>query len=206
MNTPQTVNKIFQRLHPFHGVIVFILVMMLADWLWKFFVHDGNYEPIVTLFGINITWPFRLVQHEIVRVTGLVFQLFHIPFGLLGGTVFVFDNKQSTEIAWGCTGLKQGFIFACIIIFSRGSWKNKWWYILVGLLAVHVINVARISIVGAVLSRNPGAFDLVHTYFFKYIFYFIIFLMWVLWGEMFYLRPLRKALKKEEQQEESVLA
>jgi exosortase/archaeosortase family protein len=181
----ENIRKRLLRLQPFQGVIVFVVVMFTANWFWKFFVHDGIYDPIVTLWGINITAPFLSAQHEIVRVAGLVFELFNIPFALSHGSVFVFDNHQSTEIAWGCTGLKQAFIFTCIILFSRGLWKNKWWYILVGLAVVHATNVLRISIVGAVLNYNPDSFDLVHTYFFKYVFYFIIFLMWVLWEEVF---------------------
>jgi exosortase/archaeosortase family protein len=196
MMIPENIQRLYKKLHPFHGVIVFVLVMFIANWLWKFFVHDGNYDPLVTLFGINITWPFREVQHEIVRVAGLVFELFDIPFTLVHRTLFVFDNNQSTEIAWGCTGLKQAFIFSCIIFFSRGPWKHKWWYIIVGLLAVHVVNVSRISLMGIVMHHNPQSFDLVHTYFFKYIFYLIIFLMWVLWEEIFYTRRRRKAAEK----------
>ena len=181
----ENIRNKMQRLRPFRGVIMFTLVMFTANWFWKLFVHDGIYDAAVTIWGIDISTPFVAVQHEIVRVAGLVFELFNISFALSRGTVFVFDNQHSTEIAWGCTGLKQAFIFTCIILFSRGTWKNKWWYILVGILVVHVVNVLRISVVGIVLHSNPQSFDLVHTYFFKYIFYLIIFLMWVLWEEVF---------------------
>lgn len=182
-----------KRLHPLRGVIVFVVVMMLANWFWKIFVHDGNYDPDVTFLGIDITLPFRLLQKEVVRVAGLVFELFGIPFNLSHGNVFEFVNHTSTEIVWGCTGIKQGFIFTCIMLASRGPWKHKGWYIPAGLIVVHVVNVTRISFVGLVLSRNPQAFDFVHTYFFKYIFYLIIFLMWVMWEEYFFKKEMRKA-------------
>jgi exosortase/archaeosortase family protein len=182
----------WNKLRPYHGIILFFVVMMLANWIWKIFVHDGNYDPNVQLFGLNVSWPFIKVQHEVIRVVGLVFELFGIPFGLLHGTTFVFANGQSSEIAWGCTALKQAFIFICIIAFSRGSWKNKWWFILVSLPIIHAINVLRIILVGVVLDSHPHYFELAHTFFFKYFFYFLIFLLWVLWEECFYLRPLKK--------------
>ena len=192
MITKADLEKYLQRLRPLKGVIVFVVVMMAANWFWKIFIHDGDYEPDVTFLGINITTPFRFEQKEIIRVVSLVFELFNIPFELNHSTVFEFANRQSSEIAWGCTGIKQAFIFTCILLSSHGPWKHKWWYILGGLVVVHVINVLRISIVGIVLSQNPAAFDIVHTYFFKYIFYLIIFLMWVMWEEHFFKKELRK--------------
>jgi Transmembrane exosortase (Exosortase_EpsH). len=195
MLTKADLKQYATRLAPFKGVFIFIVAMMAANWFWKIFVHDGNYDTDVTFLGINITGPFIFEQKEIIRVVSLVFELFNIPFAINHGTMFEFANRQSSEIAWGCTGLKQAFIFACIITFSRGSWKHKWWYILAGLLVVHMVNVLRITVVGVVLSHNPEAFDIVHTYFFKYIFYLIIFLMWVMWEEYFFKKSLQKTEK-----------
>ena len=45
------------------------------------------------------------------------------------------------------------------------------------------------------MSDHPASFELIHTYFFKYIFYLIIFLMWVVWEEYFIKKELRA--KKE---------
>jgi exosortase/archaeosortase family protein len=195
MFTKINFDKYFRQIRPLKGVLIFIVVMMAANWFWKIFVHDGDYDPNVTFLGLDITAPFRFEQKEIIRVVSLIFELFGIPFAINHGTAFEFVNRQSSDIAWGCTGLKQAFIFMCIMIFSCGSWRSKWWYILGGLVVVHIVNIVRISVVGIVLSHNPAAFDLVHTYFFKYIFYLIIFLMWVVWEEYFIKKELRT--KKE---------
>jgi exosortase/archaeosortase family protein len=184
--------KIWQKLKPFQGIIIFVLVMMLANTFWKWFVNDGDLDPAVTLFGIDITWPFRAVQREIIRVVGLVYELFGMPYGLQGHTTFVFLNGQASDIAWGCTGIKQAFIFICIIAFSRGSWKNKWWYILAALPFLHGFNVVRIAIVSSILAHNPSLFDFIHAYIFKYSFYMLIFLLWMLFEEFYYLRPKRR--------------
>jgi exosortase/archaeosortase family protein len=165
--------------------------MFIANGLWKAFVNDGDLEPAVTLFGINITWPFQAIQKEIIRVVGLLYGLFGLPYGLQHGTTFVFSNGQSSEIAWGCTGWKQAFIFACIIAFSRGPWRKKWWYILACLPLLHCFNVIRIAVVGSVLANNPSLFEVVHTYLFKYSFYMLIFLLWMFFEEVFYQRPRR---------------
>ena len=201
MFTKQTISKYTKRLHPLKGVIIFIVVMMLANWFWKIFVHDGNDDTIVTFLGIDITLPFRLMQKEVVRVSGLVFELFNIPFSLSHGNVFEFANHNSTEIVWGCTGIKQAFIFICIMMASRGPWRHKCWYIPAGLIVVHVVNVIRISLVGLVINHNPAAFDMVHSYFFKYIFYLILFLMWAMWEEYFFKKEQQESDKFSEQKQ-----
>lgn len=195
MFTKATLNKYLRKLHPLKGVLIFFVVMMVANCFWKNFVHDGDYDPNVTFLGLDISAPFILEQREIVRVVSLFFELVGVPFGIDHGTIFEFANGQHSEIAWGCTGLKQAFIFLCIMVFSRGPWKHKWWYMLGGLAVVHVVNILRISVVGIVMSDHPASFELIHTYFFKYIFYLIIFLMWVVWEEYFIKKELRT--KKE---------
>lgn len=187
------IQNYIQRFKPLRGIIGFVATMMLANWFWKIFVYDGNYEPDVTFLGLNITHPFFLLQQEIVREVGLIFELFNIPFGLHRGNIFEFGNGQNMEIVWSCTGPKQAFIFSCIMMTSRGPWKHKYWYIPAGWLLIHIINVIRISLVGIVINHNPAAFSVMHDYFFKYIFYLIIFLVWVMWEEYFF----KKALKKK---------
>lgn len=187
-----------ERFRPLRGIIGFVVAMMLANWFWKIFVFDGDYEPDVTFFGLNITGPFLFLQVEIVRVVGLVFELFNIPFALHRGNVFEFGNGQSMEIVWACTGLKQAFIFSCIMLTSRGPRVHKCWYIPVGWVLIHIINIARISLVGVVINHNPAAFSVMHDYFFKYIFYLIIFLIWVIWEEYFFKKELKKKAEASE--------
>ncbi|MBB3187680.1 exosortase/archaeosortase family protein [Microbacter margulisiae] len=177
---------------PYQGVILFFVIMMLANWTWKTFVHDGDYDSYVSLFGYNISWPFIKIQHEVVRVVSLVYVLFDLPFGIRHATEFTFSNGTASDVAWGCTAVKQAFIYTCIIAFSRGPWKHKWWYILAAFPILHTFNVIRISAIGMVLAYHPHYFYLAHKIIFKYSFYFLIFLLWVLWEEVFRLRPLKK--------------
>jgi exosortase/archaeosortase family protein len=192
MVSKQNLAEWWHRLRPLRGVVGFVVTMLLANWFWKLFVYDGPYDPNVTIFGLDITLPFRLLQKEVVRISGLVFELCGIPFALHQGTVFEFANHYSTEIVWGCTGIKQGFIFTCIIATSRGPWKHKGWYIVAGLIAIHLINVIRISLVGIILNYSPSHFDLAHGYFFKYIFYLFIFFFWVGWEEYFFKKEMKE--------------
>jgi exosortase/archaeosortase family protein len=92
-------------------------------------------------------------------------------------------NGNSVQIIWACTGIKQAYIFFCIIAFYRGPWLKKLWYIPLGLFVVYVFNIFRISFIVGVVGKHPDWFHFLHIYAFKYAFYLIIFLMWVLWEE-----------------------
>ncbi|HPW95352.1 MAG TPA: archaeosortase/exosortase family protein, partial [Paludibacteraceae bacterium] len=75
------------------------------------------------------------------------------------------------------------YIFTCIILFSRGSWKHKAWFIPAGVLVCFLINIVRIIILVVVIENHQAIFKVLHESVLKYIFYGIIFLMWVLWEE-----------------------
>jgi exosortase/archaeosortase family protein len=62
------------------------------------------------------------------------------------------------------------------------------WYIPLGLVLVYLFNIFRISSIAAVIEQHPDWFKFTHEYFFKYLFYGLIFGMWVLWEEKISLR------------------
>ena len=75
------------------------------------------------------------------------------------------------------------FIMLFLMLLFPGPWKAKLWFIPLGLVVIHFVNVFRIFGLGLTLIPWPAYFDQFHDYFFKTIFYFIIFLMWVVWVE-----------------------
>jgi len=106
---------------------------------------------------------------------------------MVSRTLLSYDksNGSAINIIWGCTGVKQLYIFFFVILFSRGIWWKRFIYFLAGCLALLLFNVIRISSVVLFAELYPGSFDLLHNCVFKYLFYGLIFLLWVLWEEKF---------------------
>ena len=69
-------------------------------------------------------------------------------------------------------------------LFS-GPIKHKLWYIPAGIIVIHFINIIRIVGLSLTGIPMPQHFEFFHNYVFKTFFYFMIFLMWVLWVEVF---------------------
>ncbi|WP_321518742.1 archaeosortase/exosortase family protein [uncultured Bacteroides sp.] len=102
-------------------------------------------------------------------------------------TILSYDKLHgpSINVVWGCTGVKQLYILFFVILFSRGIWWKRSVYFLAGCLVLLMFNLIRISVVVLFIKHYPGSFELLHDFVFKYLFYGLIFLLWMLWEEKF---------------------
>jgi exosortase/archaeosortase family protein len=69
------------------------------------------------------------------------------------------------------------------MILFPGSWKKKLWYIPLGILVLHIVNIFRIVILSVVVVNWPRNWDFIHESIMRPFFYVVIFAMWVLWVE-----------------------
>ena len=185
--------KFPEILKPYQGIIYFVIALLIANYFWKFTVSGDENGSLVLFFGLNISSPFVFMASHIARVTHSVLNFFGFDVVLYPKNVLRYANHNNVWIAWGCTGLKQTFIFTVIMLIAKGSWQKKLWYIPLGWVFIYIINMTRIITITAVIKTHPELFILLHEYLFKYIFYILIFLVWVFWEE--------KIIKKEATKE-----
>lgn len=176
--------KIPESIEPYSGIIYFVVLLMLSHFFWKFTVLGDETETIVTFFGINISAPFNLMADHVAKVTTRMLEIMGYSISLSADNVVRHDNNVAVHVVWACTGLKQAYIFVCIIAFYRGTLKNKLWFIPLGLLVVYLFNIFRIVAITALIKEHPEWFYILHEHVFKYLFYVIIFGMWILWEEV----------------------
>ena len=176
--------KIPESIEPYSGIIYFVVLLMLSHFFWKFTVLGDETETIVTFFGMNISAPFNLMADHVAKVTTRMLEIMGYSISLSADNVVRHDNNVAVHVVWACTGLKQAYIFVCIIAFYRGTLKNKLWFIPLGLLVVYLFNIFRIVAITALIKENPEWFYILHEHVFKYLFYVIIFGMWILWEEV----------------------
>lgn len=176
--------KIPESIEPYSGIIYFVVLLMLSHFFWKFTVLGDETETVVTFFGMNISAPFNLMADHVAKVTTRMLEIMGYSISLSADNVVRHDNNVAVHVVWACTGLKQAYIFVCIIAFYRGTLKNKLWFIPLGLLVVYLFNIFRIVVITALIKENPEWFYILHEHVFKYLFYVIIFGMWILWEEV----------------------
>ena len=168
---------------PFAGIIYFVVILFVSHFAWKFTVLGDESDQIVTFFGMDISAPFVFMAHHVALVVSKLLNFMNFPVELTSNNIIRHTNAVAVMIVWSCTGLKQAYIFTCIILFYRGPFKKKLWFIPLGLVLVYLFNIFRITAISALIKANPDWFYLLHEHAFKYMFYAMIFGLWVIWEE-----------------------
>ncbi len=201
MNKKLKLPKYFE---PLSGVLSFVLVLLIAHFLWKMSVRGDESDVIVTFLGFDISGPFNYMEEHVTYMVHRILNLFGFYPNLEPYNIFRYDNGNAIRVVWSCTGIKQSYIFAVIILLFNGSWKQKLWFIPAGLFVLYVYNLIRIAFLCGIVKDYQHLFDFMHEELTKYLYYAIVFGLWVLWEEKLkfgsnYNMKVRKLLKIQKQ-------
>lgn len=105
-----------------------------------------------------------------------------------------------------CNGLSLFGLFVAVIIAfpskkRQGRWLNyhKLWYIPMGILLIHFINIIRVAILTVIASYNFEWLNFNHDVTFKIVTYAFIFILWYIWiNKLSGFRMNRKKNKTDE--------
>jgi exosortase/archaeosortase family protein len=195
------VNILLSPFKPYKGVAYFLLVLFATHFLWKWAVDADLHAQNIAIFGVDCT-PFF---YKISQFTAMLVYQYSRWFPgsetlcIEDTRLFFPDGKIALIIIWGCTGVKQLYIFLMILLFYPGPWKKKLWYIPGGCLILFAYNIVRISAILFLTNQHPERFEMLHEGLFRYIYYGIIFLLWVVWEE----RIRKKDLERKQNSNEN---
>lgn len=80
-----------------------------------------------------------------------------------------------------CNGVTVMAVFAVFIIAYPGRWMQRAWFLPVGILSIHIINVLRVVVLALVVKRNYGWLEYSHDYVFYVVVYGWVLLLWWWW-------------------------
>ncbi len=144
------------------------------------------FSQVVWQLPVISTYYGHFVHYTMVTLTeGSVFVL-----NLLGYEAEVFnvryidlyDSIMNIYIKNFCLGIDMMFVFTALIISFPGTWRNRLWFIPLGIVGIQFINIGRIvgmSLSWIILDRGDfvdhhDVFNLIAT-----IFIFLMFTIWV---------------------------
>lgn len=187
-----------QLFEPYTDVIIFMVTLLAANYFWKFTVSVDENGDLVTWFGLDITAPFEFMACHIASVVYWLVSLFRDTAFMTDPHTIHFTSGSGTTIIWGCTALKQSFIWFWLIATVR-PWNfqlstinfqlSKLWYIPLGWLCCYLFNILRIFLIALFIEHHPEWFHLLHDYIFKYLFYAMLFGLWVIFVEKIRVLP-----------------
>lgn len=132
-----------------------------------------------------ITNAAQWMAHRLFLHSALLVDLF-MPVDIRPETqTFVLDYGRSVYITAGCSGLKQWIQVGLLLLVFPGPWRHKLWYIPLGMLLLHIVNIFRIVALCALMRQNPDQWQWIHDWLFRPFFYIVIFLLWAIWVERF---------------------
>ena len=169
-----------ETLRPYIDIILFVVALLAANYFWKFTILGDEGSDQVTWFGIDISRPFDIMSYHITSVVYWLLSLTNDHVYFFEPNLIQFDTGTGTRIVWGCTGLKQSFIWIIIMLVARGSWLHNLWFIPLGLVCAYLFNILRITLIAMAIEHHPEWFEFLHEYLFKYLFYGMLFCLLLL--------------------------
>ena len=193
-NHQSPITNIKDALRPYTDVIIFMVTLFVANYFWKFTVSGDENGDLVTWFGLDITAPFEFMACHIASVVYRLVSLFRDTAIMTDPHTIHFTSGTGTTIIWGCTAIKQSFIWfwliATVIPFTDAKLQiAKLWYIPLGWLCCYLFNILRIFLIALFIEHHPEWFHLLHDYIFKYAFYAMLFGLWVIFVEKIRVSP-----------------
>ena len=172
-----------QRFEPYTDVLIFMVTLLVANYVWKWTVTGDEGGEWVTFLGLDVTAPFEFLSRHIAAAVYWLVSLCRDTAYMVGEHTIRFESGAGTTIVWSCSGLKQAFIWFCLILTVRGGWVHKIWYIPLGWICCHAFNILRIFIIALFIEHHPDWFPFLHDFLFKYLFYGMMFGLWVIFVE-----------------------
>lgn len=136
--------------------------------IYDAFIIEGIAEQcglLLELFGYNVLVDDRLYTGYLNYVS------------LVG--------SQGVVIGPGCDGLVVMALFSFFILCMPGSVKHKLWFIPLGVVALHLLNVIRASVLTVIMAKSPEWLAFNHDYTFTALIYGFVFFLWVSWTKRF---------------------
>ena len=95
------------------------------------------------------------------------------------------DGAHPVWIGGPCDGVSVMAIFLIFVSAYPGNQIHKLWYIPLGILAIHFINILRVSGLTLINFYAPEYLDFNHNYTFTFLVYGFIFILWITWVNKF---------------------
>lgn len=102
-------------------------------------------------------------------------------------------GSPGVTIGAPCDGIILFALFSIFVLAYPGPWKHKAWFMPLGVVAIHYINVLRVVALATIVNYRPDLLDFNHDYTFTVIVYAFVFLLWYIWVQKFSVQKTKPA-------------
>jgi len=168
------------KLWPLLDVLVFIIITLVFHKLWWLFYHQIIAVP---LFAAIAEW---LAHAVYLSSAWMDIHIFRMDIKLYEGNFIQFTiNGHGMIINETCSGFKQMYQVLILFLLFPGPWKQKLWYIPMGMVAMFLVNIIRIVGLSFAMIYWTEQWDFIHMWVLRPVYYVVLFILWVIWVEKF---------------------
>lgn len=178
MKEKLSIKDAMDRFSPYRELIKFVVVFLTIHVFWKWALSASEDDAHVYFFASEITKPFLWISNHLAIVTRFLIETIFGTKTFLYNNQIYFDESPGICVVWSCSGVKQYIIATAVILFAKGSWLRKLWFIPLVIVGVYLLNLIRLVGVGSVTIHHMEWFDFFHKVIFRGILYGGIFGMW----------------------------
>jgi exosortase/archaeosortase family protein len=159
--------------------------------VWKLFVTNiltvdfirNSSNWLALQVYLESRWVIELLTSKITA-----FDQLNIAGGLKRNVFYYAGNNGYVAVNSSCSGLKQFYQWFFLMMLFPGPWKQKTWFIPMGLVIIHLVNVFRIISMVFVTMYMADHWDFIHDWILRPFFYVVMFTLWVWWNEKYHLK------------------
>ena len=158
--------------------VEFVLKMALVYTVWRTFKYFGEQNENFLWGGWTV---FKDMLGNSTTATAAIL------LGKLGYQLTYYSRMITVDDSAGiffgdlCLGIAPIVIFSGFILSFGNNWKNKLWFIPLGVFFIYFINVFRLMALVLIQVHHQEYFDMAHDYLYVIITYGFIFLMVMWW-------------------------
>lgn len=161
-------------------LLKFLGLYLGGNLLYGFFVTA--YEPSAD----PITQSVTIQTADVLTLMGWATEIIH--HGSKATVSIVYEGNPIVSVYEGCNGVNVMVIFIAFLISFGPFTKKLIWFVPLGLLIIHLSNLARIALLFLVSLKMPNYLYFSHKYLFTAVIYAVILLLWIVWVRITFFR------------------
>ncbi len=135
------------------------------------------------------TWWTQLIQKlgaAYAEVTLVILKFMGESAIRVGSEIQYPAMQRVIQVEEHCLAIPAMYIYTMCILVFRGQWKNKLWFIPLGLLGIACINIGRLVVLSFVFAHLPEEYFIFHHSFLFIVFtYSLVLLLIRIWMKYF---------------------
>ncbi len=177
-----------KKLRPLIDVAIFSVLLLSFHFFYRYWAAHWHFAPFYQLVWDIQDYLAELLYNNTVwalkHFTSYDFTFLHDK-----REIWYTAGRGYVGVHHACSGFKQFLQWTVLMLFFPGPWKQKLWFIPLGIVITHFVNVFRISGLSVVLVYLPQHWQFIHDNLYRPFFYVVMFFLWVWWVEKFKNHP-----------------